>query len=210
MPHKEILNKNGKKIPSVTQIIKNVGWNTEHLMDFVKYETELGIDHKEYTNKTAKKGSILHDFMEAYMNGQEPKLSEDYDCFLVQESLEIFEKLLKENTIPSMKDFVTISQEQTLISENEEYQGTYDLLAKKGEETWLIDYKSNKWKKEYALQIGAYNQLLLENGIGVDKYGVFLFSTGELIQIPRRTIVAGFEAFKYALGLEKIKSKVRL
>ena len=109
-----------------------------------------------------------------------------------------------------MKDFNVLSQEQTIVNIDESFQGTYDLLAEKNGEKWLIDFKSNKYKKEYAVQLSGYDILLENSGIQVDRFGVFLFSTGELIEVPKRTILNGRIVFNALLEIEKVKRKVRL
>jgi hypothetical protein len=80
-------------------------------------------------------------------------------------------------------DIVPIEHEKTVFSEKYKFAGTLDLLAKRGNETLLIDVKTSKDGNIYdevTLQTSAYKQALLEEGIKIDRvYALALSGTGK-------------------------------
>lgn len=55
--------------------------------------------------------------------------------------------------------------EKPLVSEIHGYGGTPDALARLGTQTYLADWKTGGTYAEHLLQMAAYRQLILENGI---------------------------------------------
>ncbi len=150
----------------------------EYLLDEVaKKATQAG---KKVAKQAADIGSIVHDFAEAFIGKNEPKLvilegiiAYHPDREKIMLCIREFKKWEEENK------YEQIDAEQIIASVQYQYAGKYDSLVKKGNKVILIDYKTSAGiYAEQKIQVGgAYRQALKEwrkidiDGIDIVRFG---------------------------------------
>jgi hypothetical protein len=234
-------NKSGKRIKSVTTIIgSQLGWNKEVLLAWQAKEfkknlllfktltkeqidqlTELPFDPTKIKKKAADKGTLVHHYLSMDFYGkevdQEFKKQFDLDAIvLAEKTLGVFKQYIADNQLS------VIDSEISLVSEQFQYGGTLDgRIHKKDNKVILLDFKTSKGiYEDHIIQLGAYNQLLIENNYGVpDEYLIihikkdYETTDGNIIDpipIPNEKIQEGFEAFKDLINLQNRREKLKL
>jgi hypothetical protein len=135
---------------------------------FYKWLADKGWNEAEALKVSAgDKGSKVHKGIELLVGGAEVKMEDK----LTNKSTGEAEELSVEEyeCLMSFVDWYKATEPQILTSErivesNEyNYAGTVDCIAKIKGETWIIDFKTgqNVWP-EYELQLSAYKQALIE------------------------------------------------
>ncbi|WP_455951391.1 hypothetical protein [Arcanobacterium haemolyticum] len=110
---------------------------------------ELKKAHMKERDKAAVRGSEVHGLAENLITTGEIALTQGQESLLpwVQNYADLLEKY----------DIKPLLAEAQLASRDHWYAGTADLIAKIGEETWLLDLKTSKSiYGSYALQCAAY------------------------------------------------------
>lgn len=135
----------GVVIPSVTQILKEVG-----VVDF------SGID-PHVLEKAADRGTYVHKCCELLflndldIDAIDPESVGYVDAFL---------KFMKEQCGPD--GFRILEMEKIVFHRLLRYAGTLDILAERGKERWIIDIKTGSSQISYALQTAAYENCFSE------------------------------------------------
>jgi hypothetical protein len=241
MSHIIYKNKNGERIKSVTTIIgQNIGWNKEILLAWQAKEfrknlplfktltkeqidqlTELPFDPTKIKKKAADKGTLVHHYLSMDFYGKEidQDFKKNYDLssiVLAETALKVFKKYLENNKLS------IIDSEISLISEQYQYGGTLDgRIIKPDNTVILLDFKTSKdVYEDHIIQLGAYNQLLIENNYGTPNEYLVIhikkdFSEEEQniiepISIPNEMIEEGFAVFKSLLDIQNRKEKLKL
>lgn len=106
-------------------------------------------------DKAAEAGTITHDLFEQHLRGETPEQHKNEGAW--RGYLNAVHWL--ESSGMKIEPF-----ERPLVSERYQYGGTPDALAH-GREVCLADWKTGGIYPEHAIQMGAYRQLLRENGI---------------------------------------------
>lgn len=166
MPHSDYF-LNGKRIPSVTEIISIL--NKPFL---VEWSNKLGLKGINVNEVLLESQEIGTDFHEAIANYFKKKL----DISKIKpEVKEMLKKFLRWRKI---KDIMPMLIEYPLISTRYEYGGCIDLVAVLEDDLTLLDFKTSKRIYPiYRLQLAGYWQLLSENGIEIKQAGI--------IKVPR-------------------------
>jgi hypothetical protein len=244
MPTQPYKNKNGDKIKSVTTIINsNCGWNKEPLMawqsreykkgfeiyrELIRNNPELINEIIEIPNDPTKKkkkagdtGTLCHYYitMDFYKKEKDPiylSLFNIEQLTIAERSLNQCKKKLQENNL------VIIDNEISLISEQYQYGGTLDArLLENNIITILGDVKSgNGIYEDQIIQLGAYNNLLIENNYPEPEKYLFIHINKDpiiedeeiihLIWIEKEKIKLGFETFLLLKKLNDIKPGLKL
>ena len=152
----------GEKVKGATTPIDGqLGWNKRILMYWANREGLEGRDIKEVQRSAMDKGTLAHYLCEMHIKGTEPDKNyidsyskEDYDkaenAFLAFLNWE-------EKNKPEY-----LGSEVKVVSEKYKYGGTVDILAKHGDDIWLIDLKTGRAKQgggfypEHFIQLAAY------------------------------------------------------
>lgn len=163
-PRRQYL-KNGKKLPSVTEILQGIGWKYAHLMGWAnKVGRELGITTQAATKDAMDIGSCAHDRIEAWLCSETLEKSdyrpEIWDA--ASPALENFQAWFeRENMAERMKVLAT---EQLMMDINGRFGGTADLIAEIDGQAYVIDYKTGSGiYPEVAVQLEAYAMLWEQN-----------------------------------------------
>ena len=167
----------GKPYISVTNVLRAIDkpalrywFGTQVFLAMVKNPTlsekeALSAPYK--TSDTAKsRGTTIHSIVESFKNtGKIPEgIPEKYAGYA-----NAFQKWMKDNAVE------LVEQEKTIISKKYGYAGTADLIVRKGDSIWVCDVKTGKGiYQEAHLQLSAYKQALIENGINIERMGVIL------------------------------------
>ncbi len=143
--HKYIVD--GNILPSCTQI-----------MTPLSKEIYGDID-PEILRTAAERGTTIHEGYELYIDFLVEDLPEEYMGYLAA-----LKKFLKDY------DVKAIATEQRIYHKMLRYAGTADLIAKIGDDTVLIDYKTTSQvvRKLTDVQLAAYKKALESQGIKID------------------------------------------
>ncbi|MEI2421208.1 PD-(D/E)XK nuclease family protein, partial [Arthrospira platensis SPKY2] len=169
-------NLKGEEVPSVTTVLKVL--NKPAL---VSWANSLGFKRQSYKReleRTAKVGTLVHAYAEEKFNKKlfrDIKKAFELDDFSREQVLSAyngFKMWLRDNV-----DLEVIASEKQLVSNKNKYGGTIDLIAKLGDETYIVDFKTSaKVHSTMFLQLAAYVYMAEENGIKIDRVGIVRLS----------------------------------
>ena len=162
------------KYASVTNILsKTVSKSMAYALGIWKQQqVDAGLDPNIELHKAAKRGSDLHDWTEKYLNGDTPRVPEEYKDYI--------DKIQKCPIWKHIDD--VICTEQRVCSDKNiiPFAGTFDALLKINGQTVLFDLKTKNANKsiptgelsnEALCQMQAYRICLKENhGIEVNRF----------------------------------------
>lgn len=157
----------GKRVASVTTILKNIGWSSGALMHWAWQQGIEGKNYRETASDAANVGTMAHYGVEADVKGQEfdvdaiTDLSDD-DREMVRNCLKSYQRWKK------MTNMEMLHSEVLLVSEEHRFGGQLDIcaLAMDGEtkRRAILDYKtSNAVYESHIIQIAAYGMLWNEH-----------------------------------------------
>lgn len=168
----------GKYYPSVTQILSVIDkpalriWFGKQVYLATALHPELteqqALAEPYKQNETAKsRGTAVHDIVEAYENtGKVAGLEGPFKGYA-----QAFQKWVADNKVE------VVEHERTVFSNKYGYAGTLDLLVKinNSDRLTLIDVKTGKdIYNEAHLQVSAYRQALLEDGVELQGSAILL------------------------------------
>jgi hypothetical protein len=167
--------KDGVKLPGVTTITGELGWNKQVLISWANKLGLKGIEAGKYVDDKAQIGTLAHQMVLDHLR-QAKTDTADYSANQISQA---------ENCILSYyawekgKVIEPILLETPLISEVHKFGGTMDCFAKIDGVITLNDYKTGKGiYDEYFIQVaGGYLILLEENGHRVEAI--------QILNIPR-------------------------
>jgi hypothetical protein len=156
MPTIPYKNKEGERVPGVTTVIGQLGWNKGVLMWWAWNEGMEGRNFRDTSQKAADAGTIGHYLIECDIKGNTPETS-SYDAELVDKAETCYLNFLnwKKNF-----EFEVVDTEIHLVSEKYQFGGTPDCIGKVNNELAMIDWKTgNGVYEDHLLQLSAYGQL---------------------------------------------------
>ena len=172
--HTQYRNKNKTRLPGVTTITGELGWNKRVLMKWANNLGLQGIDSSKYTDDKADIGTLAHAMVTNELLGK-PTDTSDYSENQIEQALNCKKSW---DEWRKGKKIEPILIEEPLVSEIYQYGGTPDIYALVDGVKELIDLKTGKGiYPEYYIQVVAYRQLLQEQGHMVDKI--------RILNIPR-------------------------
>lgn len=155
---RQYLDSTGKKLPSVTEILGNLGWKYQVLIHWANKVGRQGLTVKEASGDAAKVGSIAHDRIEAYLLGKRHERQ--------QEPVDLWEK--STIALDSFKRWhdehghrIEVIETECLMTDQEQgYGGTADLICLLDGVPAILDYKTGSGiYPEVAVQLEAYATL---------------------------------------------------
>lgn len=158
-------NKEGIRVPGTTTIIgrfKDSGGLLYWAFEQGK-AAERGEINKLYDKRdeAAESGTLAHSFVEARIEGVEPKIPESASEAVIADATAAFESYL---TWESMSKLEVLDQEMELVSEKYQFGGSPDAIGTINGQLCLVDWKtSNGIYPDYLIQLAAYKQLWEEN-----------------------------------------------
>lgn len=200
---------NGKRVPSVSTILGNLGWGSEALRNKAVELTRQGVDYQAEWNEAAAVGTCAHAMIDDYLNQR----TFDLDAFpqsIVNRALPPFHSF-RQWALEHQIDL--IDSEFPLVSSALRFGGTPDFLVRMGREVVLIDVKTSNWLfPSHVIQVVAYMDLIAEcRNIHVSRGIVVRVGkdgTTSTLEIDGEIVTNGRETFYHLLQLHKMKSKM--
>lgn len=206
-PREGYFTADGTRVPGVTTVIGQIGWNKGQLMWWAWNEGKEGRNFRDTSQKAADVGTIAHAMVEAELHG-EPFDPSPFDPSLVPLALPSLEAFKKWADQVELK---VVATEQQLVSEDYGFGGTPDAIGVVSGDLHLLDFKTSKAVyADYLLQLAAYKRLWNENRperLLAD--GAFLLRIGKdggfaYHFYTQQTLDRAWDAFVHALGLYRL------
>lgn len=160
MPTQPYKLKDGTRVPGVTTIISNLGWNKQALMYWANQEGLAGRNHRDTSQRAADAGTIGHYLIECDIKGELADTSQ-YPQELVDLAETSYINFL---TWKDSVQFRPVNSEVSLVSEKYGYGGTIDCIAIINDQLALFDWKTgNGVYDDHKIQLAAYKSLWEEN-----------------------------------------------
>ena len=200
----------GERLPGVTTVINELGWNKNMLIAWSRREALAGIDPDKIKNEAAKPGTLTHSFIEGHIKGEKVDTSDftENQIELAKNSYFAFvewEKAMKPKYLGT---------EIQLVSEKYRFGGTADMIGEIGGELVLADWKTSKGiYPEMTIQIAAYKIAYEEMNPGkkVHHGGILRLdretSAYDYHDISSKKMEWGWEVFQHCLALYALKKK---
>lgn len=173
--HTVYKDKDGIRLPGVTTITAELGWNKGVLISWANKLGLKGIESAKYVDDKADIGTLAHQMILDHLRQTKTDTS-DYS----KNQIDLAENcLLSYFAWEKGKTIEPILLETPLISETYKFGGTMDCFAKIDGVVTLCDFKTGKGiYDEYFIQVaGGYLLLLQENSHKVEKI--------QILNIPR-------------------------
>ena len=186
----------GKRVPGVTTIVSELGWNTRVL---IKWANNLGLkgeDSDKFRDDKADIGVLGHAIITEGLQGRKTDMSDysENQIKAAENSVLSFYEWEKDHRIEP------ILIESPIVSELLQAGGTPDIYGKVNGLPELIDLKTGSGiYAEAIIQTSTYAEILRENGYPVDKV--------RILNIPR-TEDEGFDEKLVSNDLQKISFRV--
>ena len=200
----------GERLPGVTTVINELGWNKNMLIAWSRREALAGNDPDKIKNEAARPGTLMHSFIEGHIKGEKVDTVDftENQIELAKNSYFAFvewEKAMKPKYLGT---------EIQLVSEKYRFGGTADMIGEIGGELVLCDWKSSKGVyPEMTIQVAAYKIAYEEMNPGkkVHHGGILRLdretSAYEYHDISSKKMEWGWEVFQHCLALYALKKK---
>lgn len=176
---KHVYKVDGIAVPSVTRVLDIiakpalVGWAAKCASELIAAELRPGVAldevqigdlaerakraHRDASRRAAGIGSEVHTWAERHARGEDPAPPVNP---LIRNGVDAYKAWL------ATHDVKTIAVERRCYSRRHKYAGTVDLVARIDGGVAVADFKtSSSLYDEYALQLAAYQQALIEEGV---------------------------------------------
>lgn len=158
--------KDGTRVPGATTVIGLL--DKPFLVPWANRLGFKGIDSTEYTNKAAKRGTLIHTVLESHVLNEEVEI--DMSQYTESEISNAVEHLNYYKEWEAKHKVEPIWCEHPLVSETYKFGGYVDFYAKVDDKYTVIDFKTSKRiNEEYFLQLSSYVVLFEENDLPVDQ-----------------------------------------
>lgn len=205
--HQKYLLADGREVVGVTTALGIM--NKPALLAWAWAEGKAGRDFRKVKDQAADIGTLAHFLCECHLKGIEADTSE----FSPADLSKAENAVIKFMTWWDKEGFTLVASESQLISEQLEYGGTLDIVAKDKEGVLhLIDIKTSKAiYEEYWFQVAAYRKLWNENNLpeNLIKGATYIVRIGKEaneddFETPSRTDLSReFDVFLKCLALYK-------
>ena len=200
----------GERLPGVTTVINELGWNKNMLIAWSRREALAGNAPDKIKTESAKPGTLTHSIIEGHIKGEKVDTSDftENQIELAKNSYFAFvewEKAMKPKYLGT---------EIQLVSEKYRFGGTADMIGEIGGELVLADWKTSKGiYPEMTIQIAAYKIAYEEMNPGkkVHHGGILRLdretSAYDYHDISSKKMEWGWEVFQHCLALYALKKK---
>ena len=201
----------GRRVPGTTTITGSLGWSKHVLINWANRMGLQGIDTTKYVDDKAAIGTLAHAMVTDYLLGKKT-FTDDHSKNQIaaadNSALSYFEWARGKKIKP-------ILIEQPLVSEAYLYGGMADIFAEVDGLPELIDLKTGSGiYPEMLIQVGAYRQLLVENGHPVDSVRILnIPRTGDESFVEKKISKAhlgvAWKIFKNCLSIYQLKKGLK-
>jgi hypothetical protein len=181
MPDSRFYRRNGAYYPSITHVLSYYP-KGKYFEDWLK---KVGYSADYIVKEAGKRGTIVHEMIEAYLEGDELVLLVNGK---LQYKIDEWQMFLKFVEFWDLYKPTILETEVHLFSDKYKIAGTCDLICLINDELWIIDFKtSNHLQTTYDLQTAAYSQCYEECfGEKPKRHGIlWLNSNKRKVSIPR-------------------------
>lgn len=213
MAARQYKNKAGKRVKGVTTILGNLGWNAMALKLWAYKMGTQGLDIHKASNIACDAGTLAHHLIESYYKKTEPDLSFYKDSpEIIHLAQQAFANFLEWSAMMKLEPLYS---EQELVSEEFQFGGTIDHIAKILGKIAIIDWKSsNHIYSEYLIQVSAYQKLWDENHPDEPiTGGAYLLriskETADFAFYKWADLSKAWEVFKHLLEIDKLKEDLK-
>lgn len=201
------VNSEGALVPGVTTVISVL--NKPFLVKWANNLGLRGIDSSKYVDSLAAVGSLAHYLILCHFTDIKPDTG-DYTANQIKQAencLKSFWQWEKHHT------FETILVEQMLVSDRSNFGGTPDWYGKLDGVLTVLDFKTGKaLYQDNLIQIGAYRELLADNGYKVDNCRIIRIGREDGEGFEERTktnLQLEIEIFYNCLNIYNIQKELR-
>lgn len=138
MPAKIYKTADKKRVPSVTTILNNLGWGKEGLIHWAHQVGLDGVDLNEARSKAADVGTVTHEMIHADVTGQAAPDVSGFPQEMQDQCGRAFTAWVEWRELHKIE---VIAAEQSLVSEEHRFGGTFDVVLDVGVRT-LMDFKT--------------------------------------------------------------------
>ncbi len=197
---------NGKRLPSVTTVLKNLGWGSDALRHKAVELTREGLDYEAEWGRAAQIGTCTHAMVDAHLN-ENTFILDDFPADIVDAALvpyQSFRNWSANNPVD------LVESEFPLVSSAMRVGGTPDFLVRMGRDLVLIDIKTSNWVfPAHVIQVVSYMDMIEEcRGTHVD-YGILLRigkdGTSSVLKVDGEMVTNARASFYHLLELHKLK-----
>tara|TARA_R100000808_G_scaffold6488_1_gene19245 strand:- start:2607 stop:3260 length:654 start_codon:yes stop_codon:yes gene_type:complete len=206
------INKDGKRVPSVTTIIsQQLGWNKQALIGWTKRMMLGGQDSDKVLDEASQIGTLLHLLIEAHQQGFDVD-TKDFSYNQEKAAMKAYAGYLEWY---QKKNFKSLKNEVVLVNEELQVGGTIDSIGKMGDDLVVVDWKTSKYLyAENKLQLAAYTYMFEQAQPKANvAYGLvmrFGKDDGKFHQhvVKREKLETGIEIFKALIKISQLKSQL--
>ena len=168
LPDSRYYRRNGSYYPSVTYVL---GYYPKGKF-FEDWLKKVGYASEYIVKKAAEEGTLVHELVESYLNGEELHFLNKYGS--PQYNPDVWQMFLHFVEFWEIYKPKLIETEVHLFSDELKVAGTCDLICEIDDKLWLIDLKtSNHIQPTYEIQVAVYGQCYKEcYGKDIDNYGI--------------------------------------
>jgi len=168
-------NSEGKRVPGVTTITSELGWNTRVLCNWNNRMGLEGIETGKFVDDKADIGTLAHLMVTNQLQGIKTS-TDDYSKNQIKAALNSVKSF---DAWASDKKIEPVLIEKPMVSDINNFGGTMDIYAKVDGSLELIDLKTGKGiYDEMLIQVGGgYNIILIENDLPTNRI--------RILNIPR-------------------------
>ena len=215
MPAIVYKNAAGKRVASVTTVLKQLGWSTDALMWWSWNEGIEGRNYRDSSGRSADVGTVVHAAIEADLKGEPFDVvaldgldSEQQDS--ASRALDAWEAWKEQTRLEA------VASEQSMVSERHQFGGTLDMCMIHKRRS-ILDIKTSKGLYPNVLmQIRAYGELWQEvHGEPVEDYYVLRLGKADASfhhhswPADSPSMDAAWDGFRHCLALRKIERTLK-
>lgn len=168
-------NSAGKRVPGVTTITSELGWNSRVLINWANNMGLEGVDTAKYVDDKADIGTLAHLMVTNQLQGIKTD-TDDYSKNQIEAALNAVKSF---DAWASDKKIEPVLIEKPMVSNIMNFGGTMDIYAKVDGSLELVDLKTGKGiYDEHLIQVGGgYNIILTEKEYPINRI--------RILNIPR-------------------------
>jgi hypothetical protein len=213
MPTQVYKANDGKRVPSVTTVLKELGWSSGGLMWWAHKIGLQGIELNDARTKAADAGTVAHEMASCDITGKDPASAlVGVDPEVAQTASASFASY---QSWRRMSRLELVASEVAMISEKYRVGGTLDAIAMFDGGAGILDFKSSKdLYPDAIVQVAAYWKLWEEANpdLPLSHFHVFRWSPEGGFNhhsLSRSQVDAGWEVFQHARAIYDLKKKVK-
>jgi hypothetical protein len=213
MPTQIYKDSDGKRIPSVTTVLKELGWSSGGLMFWAHSIGLQGLDLNDARQKLADAGTVGHGMASCDITGKDPETAlKDVDPETAEKAKASFASYLSWRRMSRLE---LVASEVALVSQKLRTGGTLDAVAVFDGAAGLLDFKSSKdLYPDTICQVAAYWRLWEENNpdMPLSHWHVFRWAPDGGFNhhsLSRAQVEAGWEVFQHCRAIYDLRKRVK-